>query len=167
MDPTPTDPARHLVLDHVHALAAPPDRVFPLLCPVREYEWIPGWRCELVHSASGLVERGCVFVTEHTPEGRTLWVTSRHDPAARAVEFVRVSGEALVTLMALRLEPDGAGSRLHIQYQLIARDAAGQAIVDRARATGLPYADHARGIALRVDHFLATGRVLTEVPPAR
>lgn len=163
----PTDPRRHLVLDFTHDLTAAPDRVFPLLCPVREYEWIPTWRCELVHTSSGLVEEGCVFVTSFPPEGRTIWVTTRHDPAARAVAFVRVSGERLVTRMALRVEPSGAGSRLHIQYALVALDAAGQEVVDRARATGLPHADWARGIAQLLEHFLTTGRMLPEDPRTR
>jgi hypothetical protein len=164
---TPTDPRRHLVLEYTHDLAAPPGQVFPLLCPVREYEWIHDWRCELVHTTSGVVELGCVFVTPYPPEGRTLWVTSVHDPAARAVEFVRVSGERLVTLMALRVEPAGPGSRLRIRYTLVALDAAGQAIVDHARATGLPHAEIARGIARRLDHFLGTGRMLTGDAPQR
>jgi hypothetical protein len=163
----PTDPSRHLVLPYAHDLSAAPDAVFPLLCPVREYEWIDDWRCELLHTSSGLVELGCVFATTYRPEGRTLWVTSRHDPAARAVEFVRVSGERLVTLMALRVEPRGTGSRLHIQYTLVALDAAGQTIVDQARATGLPHAEIARAIARRLEHFLGTGTMLTAGGPAR
>ncbi len=165
--PTPTDPRRHVVLSFTHELAADPDAIFPLLCPVREYEWIHDWRCELVHTTSGLVEPGCVFVTSYAPEGRTVWVTTRHDPAARAVEFVRVSAETLVTRMALRVAPRGAGSRLHIQYTLVALDGAGQAIVDRARATGLPHAEIARAIARRLEHFLSTGAMLTGDGPAR
>ena len=42
---------------------ATPDRVFPLLCPVREYEWIPGWECDVLHSVSGVAEEDCVFRT--------------------------------------------------------------------------------------------------------
>lgn len=163
----PTDPRRHVVLEYAHDLTPAPDRVFPLLCPVREFEWIHDWRCELVHTTTGVVEKACVFVTPYPPEGRTVWVTSVHDPAARRVEFVRVSGEKLVNLMALRVEPQGPGSRIHVQFTLIALDPAGQAIVDQARATGAPFADIARSIARRVEHFLTTGRMLTGDAPAR
>jgi hypothetical protein len=163
----PTDPRKHVVLEYTHDLTPAPDQVFPLLCPVREFEWIHDWRCELVHTRSGVVEKACVFVTPYPPEGRTIWVTSVHDPAARRVEFVRVSGEQLVTLMALRVEPAGAGSRLHVQYTLVALDAAGQAVVDQARATGLPHAEVARSIARRLEHFLTTGTMLTGDAPAR
>ncbi len=26
-------------------LTAAPDKVFPLLCPTREYDWIDSWKC--------------------------------------------------------------------------------------------------------------------------
>jgi hypothetical protein len=37
---------------HRFTMPAAPAQVFPLLCPVREYEWLPHWRCELLHSAA-------------------------------------------------------------------------------------------------------------------
>ena len=30
-----------------------PAKLFPLLCPTTEYDWLPGWECELLHLASG------------------------------------------------------------------------------------------------------------------
>ncbi len=42
---------------------APPSAVFPLLCPVREGEWLPGWQYRLIWSDSGIAELGCVFTT--------------------------------------------------------------------------------------------------------
>ncbi len=51
--------------NHVQDLAAPPERVFPLLCPTRETEWLEYWRCELIHSRSGFAEEGCIQNTQH------------------------------------------------------------------------------------------------------
>ncbi len=45
------------------AINATPDTVFPLLCPVREMDWLAGWRPHWVLSASGVAERHCVFQT--------------------------------------------------------------------------------------------------------
>src|SRR6266540_2991762 len=39
------------------------DIVFPLLCPVREYEWFNGWKCTMVYSESGVAENNNVFYT--------------------------------------------------------------------------------------------------------
>ncbi len=72
-------------------LPAPPERVFPLLGPVREYEWIPTWSCELVFSRSGIAELDCVFRTRFPADGpEDTWVVSRYQPP-RSIEFVRVN----------------------------------------------------------------------------
>jgi hypothetical protein len=154
MTPTPTDPGDHLELSYSHPLRAPADQVFPLLCPVREVEWIPGWSCRLVHTASGLVERGCVFVTERAGEGTTTWVTTLHDPAARRVEFARFTEGHLVVQMALRVEAAAGGSVLHVRYAVTALDQAGRAHLARARPAGEPYAAVAAGLAEKLDRFL-------------
>ena len=49
-------------------LGAPPTEVFPLLCPVREAEWVKDWRPRLVLSDSGFAEPDCVFITPGIPE---------------------------------------------------------------------------------------------------
>ena len=36
------------VKNHVMKIDASPDLIFPLLCPVREAEWIDGWSCEMI-----------------------------------------------------------------------------------------------------------------------
>ena len=36
---------------------ATPERVFPLLCPVREAEWVPDWQYRLIYSESGVAEK--------------------------------------------------------------------------------------------------------------
>lgn len=80
--------------------AAPPERVFPLLCPVKEYDWIPDWRCTMVHSATGIAELGCVF----TREGET-WVTTRYEPPT-VIEYTIVSPR---TAAMLRFALQAAG----------------------------------------------------------
>ncbi len=48
-------------------LDAPPELVFPLLCPVRETEWVIDWKPKVVFSESGLAEADCVFITPGIP----------------------------------------------------------------------------------------------------
>ena len=83
-------PANHSrkVVSHVMQLAASPGEVFPLLCPVREYEWIDVWQCEMIHSASGVAEAGAVFRTAFPQDGPPdVWVTR----ARTGGSFVRKS----------------------------------------------------------------------------
>jgi hypothetical protein len=153
--PRPVENQHRLVF--AHDVAAPADALFPLLCPVREYDWIDGWSCRLVHTASGLVEPGCVFVTERPePEGTATWVTTVHDPAARRVEFVRVTPGRRVVIMALHVEPLGPSRcRWHFEFRVTGLDAAGVAEVRVAAATGEPYATVAARLALLAGRHLA------------
>ncbi len=155
-------PIENLVrLSYANDVAAPADRLFPLLCPVREYDWIDGWDCELVHTASGLVEEGCVFVTRRPVEGTTTWVCTLHDPAARRVAFVRVTEGRRVVRMALRVEPLGPERcRLHIGYDVTGIDAAGREEARRAAETGEPYAAVAAALAEKAERYLVTGRAV-------
>jgi hypothetical protein len=74
---------------HSQRVSAAPQEVFPLLCPVRELDWVPGWDCRLVYSASGLAEDGCVFQTDRPADGGLdTWVVSRYEPPLR-ISFVR------------------------------------------------------------------------------
>jgi hypothetical protein len=40
--------AKRIVKSYTMHLCAPPAEVFPLLCPVRETDWIEPWSCDMV-----------------------------------------------------------------------------------------------------------------------
>ena len=75
------------VRSYTQRIEAPPDVVFPLICPVREAEWLDGWGdgFELIYSASGLAEKNCVFRTYGQDQPEMIWTMSEHD----SVDFIR------------------------------------------------------------------------------
>ena len=89
---------------------ATPDKVFPLLCPVREKDWIEDWDYTMIHSKSGLVEKGCVFTTPHHGQSDTVWYVTRHDPIKYIVDFVRVTPNEEVVKIDIHLEDNGDGT---------------------------------------------------------
>jgi uncharacterized protein YndB with AHSA1/START domain len=90
---------------HHARVAAPPERVFPLLCPVREREWVPGWHADILHSTSGVAELGCVFRTE---EPSTTWIIHEHTPPRR-IGFTLHAPDRFVELLTIELVPDDDG----------------------------------------------------------
>ena len=54
------------------------ESVFPLLCPVKEAEWIPDWKPSLVISKSGVMEKNCVFLEPSLADARLgkVWIFS-------------------------------------------------------------------------------------------
>ena len=96
--------------EFTHELNAPPEAVFPLLCPVREYDWLPGWSCELIYSDSGVAEKDCVFRTNPQPGGPSTWCTTIYEPPRR-IEYLVVAQDSL-TRLHVELEPTATGTRL-------------------------------------------------------
>lgn len=98
--------SRRIVSRHVEKIKASPSQIFPLLCPIQEYKWIDGWKCEMVYSDSGAVENNCVFKEEKTGPILfdmaipTYWVVSLYDPERHRIQFVLLSG----TISAAKLD---------------------------------------------------------------
>jgi hypothetical protein len=70
---------------------APPEKVFPLLCPVREADWVPGWQYRLIYSESGVAECGCVFITPNEDGTETTWIVTDYEPLLFRIEFAWVN----------------------------------------------------------------------------
>ncbi len=106
---------RRITHEYTQTNLAPPEKVFPLLCPVREAEWVPGWQYRLIYSKSGVAEAGCVFSTEEN--GReTTWIVSEYDPAAFSIGFVWVIPGAVAAQINISLKPSGGNTEAVIRY---------------------------------------------------
>jgi hypothetical protein len=143
--------------DTTVTVAGAPDQVFPLLCPVREHDWIPDWRCTMVHSSSGVAEQGCVF----TRDGAETWITTTYEPPAR-IEYTTFVHDLGVRTLRLDLAPtpDGSATTMRVRATSTATGPAG--LVGRLVWTA---EDHRRLWDLRaaqLNHHLTTG---TALPP--
>ena len=141
-------------VDITFTLDAPPERVFPLLCPVREYDWIPDWRCTMVHSTSGVAELGCVFLRG---EGET-WITTRYEPPERIDYTIFVPGQAVGTL-EFTLTPVRAGTRVDLRGTTTPTHPRGTVHVGGTEAERRALWELRRE---QLDHYLRTGTM----PPA-
>lgn len=121
--------------EHELSLAAAPDAVFPLLCPVRELDWVSGWAVDWVLSDSGLAEERCVFQTPNRGErdggsAPAIWVVTMHDPRAYRLQMVKVVPGHTVTVLDAGLAPDGnGGTRAAIAYEYTALGAEAETFV--------------------------------------
>lgn len=123
-------PARRLVRQASFTVAAPRDVVFPLLCPVRERDWLPGWQAEMVYSRSGLVEDNCIFRSPHPALGEGLYVTSRHQPEHGVVEFIVFYPGRCVMRLDVTATAAGDTTELRWRRTYTALGPAGDAFLD-------------------------------------
>jgi hypothetical protein len=135
-----------------------PERVFPLLCPTREYEWIEPWECELLRSDSGFAEANCVFRTGVLTNGvEDVWVISRYEPSKR-IDFVRFDGRRVMSYsIVLEAAADGTTTAHNTQVVTALNE-------EGNRMLGAE-ADDAFAFEMRVgemllNHFLTTGKKL-------
>ncbi len=85
-----------------------PDDVFPLLCPVREQEWVAGWNPLVVYSRSGFAEKNCIFTTgDEKPD--SIWVITEFDTERHKLSIVKVTPEMTVAQISISLSPDEKG----------------------------------------------------------
>jgi len=139
------------------SLVAGPDRVFPLLCPVREAGWLEGWDPIVVFSDSGVAEPDCVFMTAATPNP-AIWFITRHEPEHGYVEMLKVVPEMTACKLSIRLAATNAGCDATITYSHTSLGPRGDAFV--AGFTEEFYGQFMREWETRMNHFLKTGRRL-------
>ena len=112
-------------------LAASPRTVFPLLCPKREYDWIPEWQCRMIFSETGAAENNAVFYTDFRPDRGPEWWT-------------------------VHLAADGPDGTIATWTQtLTALGPEGNAAIDRYGDSS--YSQEIEMLAKRLDHYLRTG----------
>jgi hypothetical protein len=96
---------------------APPKKVFPLLCPVREAEWVPGWQYRLIYSQSGFAEEGCVFTTPNDDGSETTWMVTGYDPARFHIAFSWAHPGMMTAQISIVLAAKGEDqTSAHIRY---------------------------------------------------
>jgi hypothetical protein len=135
-----------------------PEAVFPLLCPVRETEWIETWRCRMIYSDSGFAEQDCIFQTDFPQDGpEDTWVVSRYEKPG-LIEFVRVNGiRAIRYTIVLRQAGEG---RTEAEWRQLITGLNEQG---NRWAEGLSDSDFAHRMQMlerMLNHYLKTGRML-------
>jgi len=143
-------------------LLAPPSRVFPLLCPTREYAWIELWKCRLIYSATGFAERDCVFTTHFPGEGgQEVWVVSSYEPD-REIQFVRTN-DLRVIRYSIALSDNGDGTTDAVWRQVITTlNLRGN---DWVRdVTQEQFRSEIKTLEKLLNHYLTTGEMLRTHP---
>jgi len=138
---------------------APLNEVFPLLCPVREAEWVPGWSYRLIFSNSGFAEEGCVFATPNDDGVETIWTITDYDARNFRIAFVWVNPGYLVCRISIALAPAPHGhTHAEISYIYTGLSEAGNRELQRYDAAW--FEGKMRGWEAAINHYLKTGQII-------
>ena len=135
-------------------LVAPPARVFPLLCPVREADWIDGWQPVLVLSQSGVAEPDCVFISDAEPHD-AVWFVTRHEPARGYLEMIKITPAVTACKLTILVRAAGDGSVADVTYSHTSLGPLGDTFL--ATFTAEYYVQFMRDWEGRMNHYLTHG----------
>lgn len=150
--------AKTIVVTASTLLQYSPKEIFPLLCPVREYDWIEQWDCELLYTESGVNELGCVFKTHFPKQEEELWITSRFEPD-RCVEFVKTTANKAV-LFKIDLEASAEGTKLIWTQKIIGLSETGNQLVESTNPDD--FTGMIKNSEKFLDYYLTNGEMYRE-----
>lgn len=164
--------SRRVAHEYTQINPASPEKVFPLLCPVREADWIPGWRYSLIYSDSGFAELGCIFTTgnptvesERSSSGRdanplpTTWICVDFDPAAFRIAYIWIEPGRVATELRIQLTTAGRSqTQSHIRFRYTGLSPEGNRQVDSYDRTW--FESKMRGWETTINHYLTTGKMI-------
>jgi hypothetical protein len=146
-------------LKYKHLNNAEPEKVFPLLCPVREKDWLDEWDYEIIYSKSGLIEKNCVFSTSYPGEIDTIWHVTQHNPEKFEVEFLRVTPKENVVRINIKLTPvenDKTESEIAYQYTGLS-EKQNKYIMNELESK---FEESMKWWEKSINHYLETGKML-------
>jgi hypothetical protein len=147
-------PARRVSRTYTQHLISSPDTVFPLLCPVRETDWINGWDPLLVVSDTGVAERDCTFITTALPSN-SIWYITRHEPDSGFIEMLKLTPGVTACRLSIQLRAVPSGSEADVTYCHTSLGPEGDAFV--ATFTEDYYLKFMQDWEVRLNHYLRHG----------
>ena len=126
----PTNSARvHAEEKFSFTVHAPIDQVGPLFGADKERAWAPKWNPQFVHPSPAADVPGMVFTVAHH-NLQAAWVNTDFDLVNGRVQYVYVIPEIMVTVITLKLKPDGNQTHVEVEYDRTALSAGADARVN-------------------------------------
>ena len=149
-------PERHYVFCE-QLLNSTPDKIFPLLCPKREYDWIETWKCDILFSNSGFAELDCVFNTEFPGDVKETWVVDKYDKD-KCIQFIRFS-DIRVMRYCISLFKNSNGTT-SAKWELIVTSLNAEGNIYIEKFSDVEFANRVKALEKMLNHYLETGEML-------
>lgn len=143
---------------YVQTVDAKIDDVFPLLCPVEEIKWAPGWNPELVITESGVVEEDCMFNTA-TNGSKEFWHFMNYDKKEYSFDLLHLTPGVTHRKLAVTLTPiSNTKTACQISETLTALSDEGKKSVDKR--TKEKYDEFMKHWEMSINYYLKHGKMI-------
>ena len=139
--------------------AGVPEEVFPLLCPVRESEWLPGFKADIIFSSTGISEEGAIFQTIQDDDVSIPWIITRYEPNT-LIEMMYIVPNIRVVRINIQLTPlDKQHTEARIVYTQTGLTEKGNAEVDKF--TEKRFHQQMDYWEKAINHYLKHGKIIS------
>jgi hypothetical protein len=107
---------------------APFELAWPLFGAHKERDWAPGWNPSFVWPEKPVDREGMVFKVGHGDKA-AIWVNTVFDETVRRIQYAYLIPDVLVTVITLKLEPNGDSTNVEVVYERTALAEAANRIV--------------------------------------
>jgi hypothetical protein len=150
---------KRFMVSHNHRFNHSCEDIFKLGCPLKEDDWLPGWRDKrrIVYSESSGAELGCVFTTREMPHlmGPATWVNNVYEP------FKRIQYSAMNDKIVYQIEwdfkPLRNGCELVMTRRWTALTPEAEEFLGRLETSA---DQQPPDLFALIDHYLATGEMM-------
>jgi hypothetical protein len=167
--------SRRVTHEYTQTNSAAPEKVFPLLCPVREADWIPWWRYKLIYSDSGVAELGCIFTTQDrtvesekyssSSSGRdfhsteSTWICTDYDPDSFRIAYVWIKPGRVATELWIKLTAaENSQTHSHIRFRYTGLSTEGNREVESYDRSW--FEKKMKGWEAAINYYLTTGQMI-------
>src|SRR5688572_21575921 len=127
--------------------------VFPLLCPVRECDWVNGWEPREVITSSGFAELDCIFFTG-PKENEAIWMVTEYEPPT-SIGFIKINPRETAARIRIDLRAHENTTLAEITYAYTALTAEGERVV--REFTAEYYQTFMKEWEDELNHYLVSG----------
>lgn len=138
-------------------LNASAEKIFPLLCPTKEYDWIAPWTCELIYSKSGLAELDCVFTTNFPGDIKETWIVDKYEKN-NLIQFIRFSESRIIRYCIELINNNNETTNAIWTQTVISLNSDGNSFIDNLSA--VEYENEIRTLEKMLNHYINTNRRL-------
>jgi len=153
--------AKRIVREYVQLNAGQPDDVFPLLCPVRESEWAPHFKAEVVYSSTGVSEDGAIFQTTHGKDEKITWVITKYNPNS-LIEMMYIIPDTMLVSINIQIEKhDSRHAKTTIRYTYTSLSEKGNTKVEEF--TEEKFNDQMKHWENAINYYLVHGKMISRL----
>jgi hypothetical protein len=151
--------AKRIFVSHTQLIKTAPEKVFPLLCPTKEYYWIETWKCELIYSESGFAEQDCIFVTGLPGDERRTWFVDEYEKN-KYIQFIIFSNNYIIRYKITLTGKTDNTTGAEWAQTITALNANGNKYIEEFSISG--FKAMIERLERMMNYYLETGNVLKE-----